>query len=62
MPNSFRKTFTTSTSHQVIFKTKTKTIGLTMTRTEGKTKNRDLSIQRTTLVINQIKVYIKDHI
>ena len=37
MPSSFR-TFTTSTSHQVIFKTKSKVIGLTITRTNVKQK------------------------
>ena len=38
MPSSFRRTFTTSTSHQVIFKTKSKIIGLTITRTNVKQK------------------------
>ena len=36
MPSSFKRTFTTSTSHQVIFKTKSKVIGLTIPRTNVK--------------------------
>ena len=38
MPSSFRGMFTISTSHQVIFKTKTKIIGLTIIRTNVKQK------------------------
>ena len=36
MPSSFPRTFTLSISHQVIFKTKSKIIGLTITRTNVK--------------------------
>ena len=58
--SSFRRTFTRSNWHQVIFKTKAKIIGLTITRTNMKQKLVVFTCKGKTLVINQIKGYIKD--
>ena len=56
LPSSIRKTVTISTSHQVIFKTKTKIIGLTITRTNIKQKR--FSMQMITLVRSQKRRYV----
>ena len=56
LPSSIRKAFTISTSHQVIFKTKTKITGLTITRTNIK-QNR-FSMQMITLVRSQKIRYV----
>ena len=56
LPSSIRKTFAISISHQVIFKTKTKIIGLTITRTNIKQKR--FSMQMITLVRSQKRRYV----
>ena len=60
MPSSLTRAFTLSTFYQVIFKIKSKIIGLTITRSNVK-KTCGFCMQRITLVINQIKRYIEDH-